>query len=73
MIRNALGWLHVPEKMEKSVKELTDFTEEVKNAGFSHVVHMGMGGSSLAPLAFQRTFAETKHGLGLTVLDHCRY
>jgi transaldolase/glucose-6-phosphate isomerase len=69
VIRNALGWLHVPEKMEKSVKELTDFTEEVKNAGFSHVVHMGMGGSSLAPLAFQRTFAETKHGLGLTVLD----
>ncbi|MGA8179838.1 MAG: bifunctional transaldolase/phosoglucose isomerase [Desulfobacterales bacterium] len=68
-IRNALGWMHMPEKMEKSVKELTDFAKDVKNAGFSHVVHMGMGGSSLAPLAFQRTFAETEHGLRLMVLD----
>ncbi len=69
VIRNALGWLHVAEKMAENVKELTDFAQEVKNAGFSHVVHMGMGGSSLAPLAFQRIFAETEHGLGLIVLD----
>ena len=69
VIRNAMGWLHVAEKMAENVKELTDFAQEVKNAGFSHVVHMGMGGSSLAPLAFQRTFAETQHGLELIVLD----
>jgi transaldolase / glucose-6-phosphate isomerase len=68
-IRNALGWLHVADKMEENVEELYDFVREVKNAGFSHVVHMGMGGSSLAPLAFQRTFAETERGLRLMVLD----
>ena len=69
VIRNALGWMHVAEKMEENLKELTNFAEEVKNAGFSHVVHMGMGGSSLAPLAFQRTFAQTDNGLTLMVLD----
>jgi transaldolase/glucose-6-phosphate isomerase len=68
-IRNALGWLHVADKMIENITELNDFTREVKDAGFSHVVHMGMGGSSLAPLAFQRTFAETEHGLRLMVLD----
>ncbi len=56
-------------KWIENITELTDFAREVKDAGFTHVVHMGMGGSSLAPLAFQRTFAETEHGLRLMVLD----
>jgi transaldolase/glucose-6-phosphate isomerase len=69
IIRNALGWLYVAEKMEENLRGLTEFVTEVKAAGFRHVVHMGMGGSSLAPLAFQRTFEAGKNGLGLTVLD----
>jgi transaldolase/glucose-6-phosphate isomerase len=69
VIRNALGWLHVAEKMEENLNELDDFLAEVKTAGFHHVVHMGMGGSSLAPLVFERTFKPGKNGLPLTVLD----
>jgi transaldolase/glucose-6-phosphate isomerase len=69
VIKNALGWLYVAEKMEETVQELDDFLAEVQDAGFRHVVHMGMGGSSLAPLAFQRTFALSGDGLPLTVLD----
>jgi transaldolase/glucose-6-phosphate isomerase len=69
VIRNALGWLHVAEKMEENLKELADFTAEVRDAGFRHVVHMGMGGSSLAPLVFERTFEPGRNGLPLTVLD----
>jgi transaldolase/glucose-6-phosphate isomerase len=69
VIRNALGWLHVAEKMEENLGGLSDFAAEVKKAGFRHVVHMGMGGSSLAPLVFQRTFATADGGLPLTVLD----
>jgi transaldolase/glucose-6-phosphate isomerase len=69
VIKNALGWLHVAEKMEETVQTLDDFLAEVREAGFRHVVHMGMGGSSLAPLAFQRTFAPSEDGLPLTVLD----
>jgi transaldolase/glucose-6-phosphate isomerase len=69
VIKNALGWLHVAEKMEENAQELDDFLAEVQDAGFRHVVHMGMGGSSLASLAFQRTFAPSGDGLPLTVLD----
>jgi transaldolase/glucose-6-phosphate isomerase len=69
VIRNALGWLHVAAKMEENLPELTSFAAEVEEAGFRHVVHMGMGGSSLAPLVFERTYDPGDHGLPLTVLD----
>jgi transaldolase / glucose-6-phosphate isomerase len=69
IICNALGWLHVAEKMEKNIRSLRDFVEEVKDEGFQHVVHMGMGGSSLAPLVFRRLFPRGPGGLPLTVLD----
>ena len=68
-IRKALGWLHVAEKMEDNLKELNTFKNEILNAGFRHVLHMGMGGSSLTPLVFQRTFTPGKDALPLTVLD----
>ncbi len=68
-IRGALGWLHVAGKMAKNVKELKAFAKDVKDAGFQHVVHMGMGGSSLAPLAFKRIFPQGTDGLPLSVLD----
>jgi len=68
-IRNALGWLHVAEKMEENLDRLSDFVNEVRAAGFRHVAHMGMGGSTLAPLVFQHALAQGKNGLPLTVLD----
>ena len=68
-IRESLGWLHVAEKMESQLGSLADFVSEIQRAGFQHVVHMGMGGSSLAPLLFSRTFKPGKDGLPLTVLD----
>ncbi len=69
LIQNALGWLHVPEKMDSNLSCLIAFTQEMRAVGFRHVVHMGMGGSSLAPLAFQRIFPPGMFGLPLTVLD----
>jgi len=68
-IRDALGWLHVAENMEANLDDLIRFTSEIKEAGFRYVLHMGMGGSSLAPLAFQRSFDVSKNGLRLIVLD----
>ncbi len=68
-IRGALGWLHVADKMEECLDDLVRFAAEVRAAGFRHVVHMGMGGSSLAPLVFLRTFPAGKDALPLTVLD----
>jgi transaldolase / glucose-6-phosphate isomerase len=68
-IPDALGWLHVAEKMEGNLRELESFTEEIRKAGFRHVLHMGMGGSSLTPLVFQHTFPSKTGALSLTVLD----
>jgi len=68
-IARSLGWLRVAETMAERVSELRKFVQEIKEAGFSHVVHMGMGGSSLAPLVFERVFGPNPHGLPLLVLD----
>jgi transaldolase/glucose-6-phosphate isomerase len=68
-IKNSLGWLRVAEAMVERIDEMEGFAAEIKKAGFSHVVHMGMGGSSLAPLVFQRVFEPGPHGLPLIVLD----
>ena len=69
MICRSMGWLHVAEKMVHHVPQLEELAIQVIDAGFSNVVHMGMGGSSLAPLVFQESLPTGKHGLPLTVLD----
>lgn len=68
-VTGALGWLDVAEKMVQARGELDDFAAEVREAGFRHVVYMGMGGSSLCPLVFERSFPVGVKGLPLTVLD----
>jgi transaldolase / glucose-6-phosphate isomerase len=55
--------------MEANLDALIRFASEIKAAGFRYVVDMGMGGSSLAPLAFQHTFGAAENGLQLIVLD----
>lgn len=69
VIRNALGWLHVAEKMEANLQELYAFRDEVQSAGMTHVVHIGMGGSSLAPMVMAGILKSTQAGLELNVLD----
>jgi transaldolase/glucose-6-phosphate isomerase len=68
-ISNSLGWLQVAQKMQHQVKEINKFVAEVKNAGFLQVLLIGMGGSSMAPLVFQRTFTPRKDYPRLIVLD----
>lgn len=67
-ILNSLGWLSVVEKMLAAAPGLQTFAEDIKNAGFTHAVVMGMGGSSLAPLVMQRAVADL-NGLTMYVLD----
>jgi glucose-6-phosphate isomerase len=68
-IPEVLGWLEVAATMADRVAEIAAFAQEVRQAGLAYVVHMGMGGSSLAPLVLQRTFPAGPQGLPLTVLD----
>lgn len=68
-IPHALGWLDIAGKMASLVPRIQHFVREVQEASFTHVLCMGMGGSSLAPLLFERGFKTGKNGLQLTVLD----
>ncbi len=68
-ITNRLGWLHSPEVMAGQVGRLQAFAEEVIDDGYTNAVLLGMGGSSLAPTVFQKTFGNRGASLRLAVLD----
>ena len=68
-IANRLGWLTLPEAMQAQAPAIAAFVQEARAVGFEHVVLLGMGGSSLAPEVFARTFGHTAGYPDLTVLD----
>jgi len=68
-VRNRLGWLDAPERMEKARRDAEAFAREAVSAGFERVLLLGMGGSSLAPEVFARLFGPQPGGLPLDVLD----
>ncbi len=68
-IENRLGWLDLPSTMAPKVGDLTQFGRDVASEGFTDVVVLGMGGSSLAPEVFQTTFGNGDGHPRLTVLD----
>ena len=68
-IDNRLGWLTVSDEIVEQVSVLTEFAQEVKDAGFRHVVLLGMGGSSLGPEVVRRTIGSADGFPELIVLD----
>ncbi|MDX1663276.1 MAG: bifunctional transaldolase/phosoglucose isomerase [Candidatus Promineifilaceae bacterium] len=68
-ITNRLGWLTSAEAMQEEVSGIEAVVERVRAAGLTDVVLLGMGGSSLAPEMFARTFGPAPGYLKLTVLD----
>jgi len=66
IIRNRLGWLDSPAWLRSHIDELRQFSSEVRAEGFTHVLLLGMGGSSLAPEVLQRCL---KAGPGAPTLD----
>ena len=68
-IRSFMGWLRVADTMREAVPAIEEFVRGVKAAGFKHVVVMGMGGSSMAPIVFEKSFEQGANGLPLTILD----
>lgn len=69
IVRDSLGWLDVAETMSANQELLSLLLDEVLAAGFRRVVHMGMGGSSLAPLVLAAVIQPDGRGLPLSVLD----
>jgi transaldolase/glucose-6-phosphate isomerase len=68
IIKNALGWLDIAQKTQSQVSDLTAFATEAAKE-FTHVVVLGMGGSSLAPDVLRATFGKIDGYPQLHVLD----
>ena len=68
-IANRLGWLTVVDLMHERIGELEAFAKQAAADGFETAVLLGMGGSSLAPEVFARTFGFADGALELIVLD----
>ncbi len=69
IIRHALGWLSVSERQVRHVSQLRTFADDVKRAGFTHLLLLGMGGSSLCPEVCRMTFGVIPGYPELHVLD----
>lgn len=68
-IINRLGWLDSPSATKNSLKDINEFVDKVRKDGFTNVLLLGMGGSSLAPEVFRLTFGVKEGYLDLAVLD----
>jgi len=68
-IQRRLGWLDAPRWLQGKIPELRAFAAEVRGAGFTRVLLLGMGGSSLAPEVFQRVGTAGPGAPTLEVLD----
>src|SRR6202521_338265 len=69
IIANSLGWLTVPRQALQRAAELKAFAQEIREAGFTHAVVLGMGGSSLCPEVLRQSFGPQEGYPELLVLD----
>jgi transaldolase/glucose-6-phosphate isomerase len=68
-VSDRLGWLDSPVEFSERTDELRAFAREVVDDGFTDVLLVGMGGSSLYPEVLARTFGPAEGHPNLTVLD----
>ncbi|MGD9346490.1 MAG: hypothetical protein PVH84_11535 [Candidatus Aminicenantes bacterium] len=68
-LSDRLGWLTLPDVEHKDLDDMASFAEKVRSDGFTRIVLLGMGGSSLAPEVFARCFGSSPGYPELTVLD----
>lgn len=68
-ITNRLGWLKIAEDLQAQLGEVNALVDAVRAEGYTHALLLGMGGSSLAPEVFRKTFGVAVGYLDLAVLD----
>ncbi len=66
---NWLGWLDITQEQIAHADDLRRLADDVKKSGFTHVLLLGMGGSSLAPEVLARTFGKIDGFPELHILD----
>src|SRR5215475_12887184 len=64
-----LGWLGITNDQLAHIERLTAIREAARSAGFSHILLLGMGGSSLGPEVIKTTFGTISGFPELHVLD----
>jgi transaldolase/glucose-6-phosphate isomerase len=64
-----LGWLGIVGEQRKRIEALSNLADDVRHAGFTHILLLGMGGSSLGPEVFAETFGRQSGGAEFLVLD----
>jgi transaldolase/glucose-6-phosphate isomerase len=64
-----LGWLGITNDQLAHIERLSGIREAARSAGFSHVLLLGMGGSSLGPEVIKTTFGKISGFPELYVLD----
>ncbi|MEL6150202.1 MAG: glucose-6-phosphate isomerase [Chloroflexota bacterium] len=68
-VANRLGWLTSVTMMRENLDKINALVSAVKADGYTNVLLLGMGGSSLAPEVFSKTFGADSDSLQLDVLD----
>jgi glucose-6-phosphate isomerase len=68
-ISRRLGWLDSPALMLASIDHIRSVAADVRSHGFTDVVLLGMGGSSLAPEVLRAVIGEQTGWLRLHMLD----
>ena len=68
-IRQRLGWLTITQVMAPHCPELQALPRELRHAGLTHTLLLGMGGSGLFAEVCRNTFGVAADHLELTVLD----
>jgi len=64
-----LGWLEIVERQLGALDRLEALARDVRQAGFTHALLLGMGGSSLCPEVLRMTFGRIEGYPELLVLD----
>jgi len=68
-IADRLGWLDAPARFTEQIPGLEGFGDAVVDEGYETAVVAGMGGSSLAPDVFVKTFGIEEGYVALRILD----
>jgi glucose-6-phosphate isomerase len=73
-VRRRIDWLKLPESSRPLICDLRAFADQVRSDGFTGVLLLGMGGSSLAPEVMSKVFAPPFQGgagggLNFAILD----
>jgi transaldolase / glucose-6-phosphate isomerase len=64
-----LGWLGIVEAERDRIDALSRLAEDIRQQNFTHILLLGMGGSSLGPEVFAQTFGPQNGRPELLVLD----